>query len=68
MTDTSLLRQPVEAALFLGQQFIEPGNNHDRARSYLPHPKYIVDLKYIPYLAHIKYVLVLATDPIHRAS
>ena len=31
MTHASLLRQPVEAALFLGQQFVEPGDNHNRA-------------------------------------
>ena len=68
MTDTSLLRQPVEAALFLGQQFVEPGYNHDRARSYLPHPKYIVDLKYILYLAHIYGTRALATDAVPEAS
>ena len=30
MTDTSLLRKPVEGALFLSQYFIKPGNNHNR--------------------------------------
>jgi len=30
MTDTGLLRQPIEGALFLSQQFVEPGHNHKR--------------------------------------
>jgi len=30
MTDTRLLRQPVEGALFLSQQFVEPDDNHNR--------------------------------------
>src|ERR1051326_7691373 len=30
MTDTGLLRQPVEGALFLCQYFIKPGHNHNR--------------------------------------
>lgn len=30
MTDTRLLRQPIEGALFIGQQFVERGYNHDR--------------------------------------
>ena len=48
MTDTGLLRQPVEGALFLSQQFVEPGHNHNRGgASCLPHPTYIVDAEYI---------------------
>ena len=46
MTDTSLLRQPVEAALFVSQQFVEPGHNHNR-EACLPHPTYTVDAEYI---------------------
>src|SRR5688572_28736171 len=30
MTDTGLLGQPVEGALFLSQYFIKPGHNHNR--------------------------------------
>lgn len=29
MTDTRLLRQPIEGALFIGQQFVDRGYNHD---------------------------------------
>jgi len=46
MADTGLLREPVEGALFLRQYFIKPGHNHNRD-AYLPHLKYIVDLKYM---------------------
>ena len=47
MTNTGLLRQPVEGALFFSQQFVEPGHNHNRWGSCLPHPTYIVDTVYI---------------------
>ena len=46
MTDTGLLRQPVEGALFLSQQFVEPGHNHN-GDSGIPRTKYIVDAEYI---------------------
>lgn len=33
MTDTRLLRQPVEAALLVSQEFVESGLNHNRGIS-----------------------------------
>ena len=67
MTDTSFLRQPVEAALFLRQQFVEPGNNHDRALIFTISEIYC-RLEIHPILSTYKYALELATDPIHKAS
>ena len=66
MTDTGLLRQPVEGALFLSQYFIKPGHNHNRevmfttSKIYCRLEIYSVDDIYSS--------CELATDPINKAS
>ena len=66
MTDTGLLRQPVEAALFLSQYFIEPGYNHNRGLI-LTTSKIYCRLELYS-VVDIYSTCELATDPIHEAS
>ena len=66
MTDTGLLRQPVEGVLFLSQNFIEPGNNH--IRFILTTSKICCRLEIYSAADTYGSFCVLATDPIYDAS
>ena len=67
MTDTGLLRQPVEGALFLSQYFIEPGHNHNREGIFTT-SKICCRLEIYPVLETYGSLCELATDPIYEAS
>ena len=66
MTDTGLLRQPVEAALFLSQYFIKPGYNHNGGLI-LTTSKIYCRLE-IYSVVDIYSACELATEPIPEAS
>jgi hypothetical protein len=66
MTDTGLLREPVEGALFLSQYSIKPGYNHNREVIFTT-SKIYCRLEIYP-VVDIYDVGELASDPIHEAS
>jgi hypothetical protein len=67
MTDTGLLRQPIEGALFLSQYFIEPGYNHSREVMFTT-SKIYCRLEVYSVVNIYSALFELATYPIHEAS
>ena len=66
MTDTGLLRQPVEGALFLSQHFIKPGHNHNE--EVISTTSKIYCRLEICSIVDIYSACELATDPVPEAS
>ena len=67
MTDTGLLRQPIEGALFLSQYFIEPGHNHNREVMFTISKIYCRLEIYFVVETYNAFFHELAAYPIHEA-
>ena len=66
MTDTGLLRQPIEGALFLSQYFIKSGHNHNREVMFTT-SKIYCRLEIYSVVETYNAFCELATYPIHEA-